>query len=144
MREKTGWGGGCKGSLRWGLAVLSAPSPRVARLGFFRRQRQWQEAESLGLGLGYNFREIPPKRTLEWSVERIISCLRSSCCRPPSCCFLEIHVGCRMEPTTFWWFPSRVRDPMLGLSVPSSGPSFSPRPKMTLNAVVRTWVGCEP
>lgn len=36
------------------------------------------------------------------------------------------------------------RGQMLGLSVPSSGPSFSPRPKMTLNTVVRAWVEHEP
>lgn len=61
-----------------------------------------------GIGFGCHFWEIPSGRTLGWpvSMERILS-----------------GVGWGGEEgQAFWWFPSWVRDPVLGLSVPSSGP----------------------
>lgn len=46
---------------------------------------------------------------------------------------------CRMreEAEHFWWFPSRVRHPVLGLFVPSSGPGYPFRPKITLRKVMK-------
>lgn len=43
----------------------------------------------------------------------------------------------RDESKHFWWFPSRVRHPVLGLSVPGSGPGYPFRPKITLKIVTK-------
>ena len=109
MREKRRleWGGlGKQGLQRGGSKGLQFPMwPHGASVRWGRgvvRIKDRKRGQVSGFGLGFHPWEIPPSRTLGWSVGKTITC-----CRPPAVAF-------------FWWFPSWVTDPVLGLSIPDS------------------------